>query len=336
MMRSREKPALQVCRILLPLLLILGLLAPRAGAQNGNVGSSTEALARVAQLRNDVQAMRAVAATPIGPYDLSTQCSWCSKDFIGICLETTEETWNAKVDFSWTRSRLNQILARVQQSADDFPRAFAPFQAWIDSIPAFTARFDRTADIVLNVQQQIKSGQGPNDQQRQAVTKALQTLVSDLAGNSTQLDNATKALAAALQQQSAYGPAIIQAIAGADQSATTALSSLQTQASTHRCQGGLSDRFNTIKAVFSTSIGNISAAFQKLEASRQASDRGLAFLLGAVVSSRTDLQSVMDQIKAANNDALGSFLERLHLASAKVQWQQIADYSISRLFSSAE
>jgi hypothetical protein len=54
MMRSREKPALQVCRILLPLLLILGLLAPRAGAQNGNVGSSTEALARVAQLRNDV------------------------------------------------------------------------------------------------------------------------------------------------------------------------------------------------------------------------------------------------------------------------------------------
>jgi hypothetical protein len=336
MMCISEKSARPVCRILFALLLILSLLASRAEAQNINVASSTEALARVAQLGNDVRAMRAVAATPIGPYDLSTRCTWCSKDFIGICLEHTTETWPAKVDFTWTRSRLNQILAQAQQSADDFPRAFTPVQAWIDSIPAFTAQFDRAADIVLNVQQQIKVGQGPNDQQRQAVTQALQTLISDLAANATQLNNGTSALAAALQQQSTYGPAIRQAIDGADQSATVALANLQTQASTHRCQDGLSDRFNAIKANFSTSIGNISSAFQRLEASRQASDRGLAFLLGAVVSSRTDLQSVMNQINAANNDALGSFLERLHLASAKAQWQQIADYATTRLSRGAE
>jgi hypothetical protein len=331
MMRVRASPALRICRILFPFLLILGLLMQRAGAQSINAASSTEALARVEQLGQDVRAMRAVAATPIGPYDLSTQCTWCSSDFIGICLQHTTETWNAKVDFTWTRSRLNQILAQAQQSADNFPHAFAPVQAWIDSIPAFTARFDHAADIVLTVQQQIKAGQGPNDQQRQLVTQALQTLIDDLAANSTQLDNATRALAAALQQQSAYGPAIRQAIDGADQSAKMALSSLQTQASTHRCQDGLSDRFNAIRAGFSTSIENISASFQKLEASRQASNQGLAFLLGAVVSSRTDVQSVMGQIKAANNDALGSFLERLHLASAKAQWQQIADYLTSRL-----
>jgi hypothetical protein len=329
------KPSLLLSRILLPLFLSL-LIGSRAGAQNSNGASGTEALAQAAQLGRDVQAMRAVATTPIGPYDLSTQCTWCSKDFIGICFENSTETWRAKVDFSWTRDRLNQILAQAQQSANDFPRAFAPVQAWIDSIPAFTSRFDSAADIVLDVQQQIKAGQGPSEQQRRTVTQALETLVSELSANSSQLDNATRSLAAALQQQSAYGPAIKQAIDGADQSAKTALGNLQTQASTHRCQDGLSDRFNAIKGAFSKSIGDIAAAFQKLDASRQAADRALASLLGTVVSSRTDVQSVLSLIKAASSDTLGSFLERLHLASAKAQWQQMTDYVKSGLSRSAQ
>lgn len=333
-MRASSKSIWRAARVLLPLLLVLGLLPAPAMAQSINVAAGTDALAQVAQFGNDVRAMRSVAITPMGPYDLSTRCTWCSEHAwwgFGTCTQNTTETWNAKVDFTWTRSRLNQILTQAAQSANNFPRAYAPFQDWIKSIPAFSVRFDNAANVVLTTQQQIKAGQGPNDQQRQAVTQALQDLVNDLAANAAQLDNATKSLAAALQQQSAYGPAIKQAIDGADQSARTALASLQQQASTHHCQDGLADKFSRIKTEFTTSIGQISTSFQKLEASRQAADRGLAFLLGSVVSSRTDLQSVMDQIKAAKSDVLGSFLERLHLASAKAQWEQIAAYTTSRL-----
>ncbi|HEY6431681.1 MAG TPA: hypothetical protein VIZ17_06825 [Acetobacteraceae bacterium] len=333
-MRARSKSFWITAGIVWPLLVALGLLPAAANAQSINVAAGTDALAQVAQFGNDVRAMRSVAITPMGPYDLSTRCTWCSEHAwwgFGTCTQNTTETWNAKVDFTWTRSRLNQILAQATQSANNFPAAYAPFQAWIKSIPAFSVRFDNAANIVLTTQQQIKAGQGPNDQQRQAVTQALQDLVNDLAANAAQLDNATKSLAAALQQQSAYGPAIKQAIDGADQSARTALAGLQQQANTHHCQDGLADKFSRIKVEFTTSIVQISALFQKLEASRQAADRGLAFLLGSVVSSRTDLQSVMDQIKAAKSDVLGSFLERLHLASAKAQWEQIAAYTTSRL-----
>ncbi len=295
------------------------------------MASGTDALARIVQLESDVRTMRAAASVPLGPYDIGTQCTWCSSSFIGICLAHTTQTWHTTVDFTWTRSHLNQILAQMQQNADAFPQAFAPVQAWINSLPAFTARFDRAADIVLSVQQQIKAGNGPNDQQREAVTQALQTLINDLAANAGQLEDGTKALAVALQQQSAFGPELRQAIGSADKSAKSSLASLENAASTQRCQDGVSDKFNVIKGEFSNSIGNISAAFQKLEASRQASDRGLAFLLGSLVSARTDMQSVMDEIHAASNDALGSFLARLHLASAKAQLQQITDYATSHL-----
>jgi hypothetical protein len=335
-MRAGSKLIWITARLLLPLLLAVGLLRAPAAAQSINVAAGTDALAQVAQFGKDVQAMRSVAATPMGPYDLSTRCTWCSEHAwwgFGSCTQNTTEAWNAKVDFTWTRSRLNQVLAQAAQSANNFPKAYAPFQAWINAIPAFSARFDKAADIVLNTQQQIKAGQGPNDQQRQAVTQALQDLVNDLAANAAQLDGATKTLAAALQQQSAYGPALRQAIDGADQSARTALAGLQQQANTHHCQDGLPEKFSRIKVGFTVSITQISASFQKLEASRQAADRGLAFLLGSVVSSRTDLQSVMGQIKAAKSDVLGSFLERLHLASAKAQWEQIAAYATSRLSS---
>ncbi len=333
-MHTSSKPASVLRRIFLPLLFVFALTWMPAAAQSIDVASGTDALARVAQLASDVQLMRSIASAPLGPYDLSTRCTWCSEHAwwgLGMCTQNTTETWNAKVDFTWTRSRLNAVLAQAAQSANTFPAAYAPLKAWISTIPALTGSFDKAADVVLSIQQQIKAGQGPNDQQRQTVTQALQGLISALSGNATQLDNATKALAAALQRQSAYGPAIKQAIDGADQSARSALASLQQQASTHHCQDGLADKFNRIKAEFSASIGQISATFQKLEASRQAADRGMAFLLGAVVSSRTDIQSVMDQIKAANSDTLGSFLERLHLASAKAQWNQIAAYSTSRL-----
>jgi len=329
-MRARIKPSRLLQRLLPPLLFAFALAWMPAAAQTIDAASGTDALARVTQLANDVRAMRSVVSTPLGPYDLSTQCTWCSEHAwwgLGMCTRNTTETWNAKVDFTWTRARLNQVLLQAGQNADAFPNAYAPVRAWMNAIPSFTARFDKAADVVLTTQQQIKAGQGPNEQQRQAVTQALQDLVDALAGNAAQLDAATKSLATVLQRQSAYGPAIKQAIDSADQSARAALASLQQQASTHHCQDGLADKFNRIKGEFSTSMGQISAAFQKLEASRQAADRGLAFLLGAVVSSRTDIQSVMDQIKAAKSDALGSFLERLHLASAKAQWQQLAAYS---------
>lgn len=263
-----------------PVLFVLRLCGPPAGAQTTDVSSATQALARVAQLKNDVAAMRAVATTPLGPYTIGSQCSWCSSEFLGICFARSGEKWSTKVDFTWTRSRLNQVLAEAQQSADNFPHAFAPLQSWIDGIPAFTARFDRVADVVLNIQQQTDAGRLVDDQQRQTVTQALHTLISDLSASSTQLNAATKALAVALQQQSGYGPAIKQAIDGADQSAKTALANFQKEADTHRCQDGVKQRLDAIKADFSASIGKIAAAFQKLEASRQASDRGLAFLLG--------------------------------------------------------
>jgi hypothetical protein len=101
--------------------------------------------------------------------------------------------------------------------------------------------------------------------------------------------------------------------------------SFENQSKTWRCQGGLKAKFDGIKADFSHSVQEISGAFQRLEASSQQAEKGLASLLGSVVSSQTELQTVLELVKAAGNDKLGSFIEQLHLTSAKKQWKDLAD-----------
>jgi hypothetical protein len=281
---------------------------PAAG-QTNDVAAATEALSRLTQFSNDVRKMREVARLPLGPYQLETSCSGPLHQF--------------PVDFTYTRSALDGVLANIESDAGTFSKSYEPTQAWIDGLPKFSENFDATADRVLGVQTEIKAGRGPTEQQRQVVEEALKGLAADLGTSSKQLQGGTKALAIALQRQSSYGASIQQAIDGADWSAQAALDGLKFATQFVGCKG-VDEKFAEIKGNFSRNIQDISTAFQKVEASSRVAQKGLAVLLGTVVTSQTDLQSVLGQVEAAKNDELGSFLERLHLTSAKRQWEDLA------------
>ncbi|EAW39366.1 hypothetical protein [Lyngbya sp. PCC 8106] len=305
-------------------------------AQNNSVTVPRDVFSRLEQLKNEVSNMRSVASKSLGPYPIYTRCTWCSKKEwwgLGLCTKETTETWDTKVDFTWTRRSLSRVLERVQQNTNTFARSYEPTQVWLKGIPDFSKKFDVTADIVLAVQQEIKSGVGPNNQQRKTVKQALQELGEDLDRSSSLLQGGTSALAAFLQQQSAYKRDIQQAIDGADRSAKEALANLEKQSQTHHCQGGLNEKYASIKADFSRSLQEISVAFQKLEGSSREAEKSLAQLLGSVVSSQTELKSVLDLVNAAGNDKLGSFLEKLHLNAAKQQWRDLANSATSNLSS---
>lgn len=316
--------------LLLPLMLAAGVLlaAPApALAQNANTAALEHALQELARFQQQVAAMRGVVRQPLGPYPLHTQCTWCSQRAwwgLGMCTQETTETWSQSVDFTWTRNQLDQVLQRAERDAGKLGEAYAPTQAWIDGLPAFSQAFDVNADRVLAVQEQLRQGIGPNDVQRQQVTQALQQLDADMARSSAQLEAGVAALGISLQQQSAYRDQIRAAIDGADRSAREALQRVEAGAQSHRCQDGLQQKFNTIRSDFSASLQRISSAFTQLDASSRAAESGVAALLGAVVGSRTDMQSILDLIKAAQNDQMGSFLERLHLTAAKKQWHDLA------------
>ncbi|UQV43759.1 hypothetical protein KIV45_17715 [Janthinobacterium lividum] len=323
-----RRAAARLLHLLAMATLALGLLHAPAMAQNSNTAALENALRQLAQFQREVANMRNTVRQPLGPYPLYTQCSWCSEHAwwgLGMCTKTTTETWSQNVDFTWTRNQLDQVLARAERDAGNLGTAYAPTQAWIDSLPAFSRAFDANADRVLAVQEQIRQGIGPNDQQRQTATQALQQLSSDMERSSAQLKAGTQALAVSLQQQSAYREQIRLAIEGADRSAQEALRQIEQAAQSHHCQDGLPQKFNAIRDDFKRSIQSISAAFQQLDNSSRGAETGLAALLGAVVTSQTDMQSILDLLKAAQNDKLGSFLERLHLNAAKQQWYDLAN-----------
>jgi hypothetical protein len=295
--------------------------------------ASERAVSALGQFQRDVQSMRSVVNTPLGPYPIRIQCSWCSKTFIW-CIQTTTRTYSWDVDFNWTRNRLKNALNEAEGNASAFSGSYAPTQAWLKGLPAFNTQFASAADVVLAVQAEIKAGNGSTDAQRQRVTQALGTLVSDLTNSSQLLSNGTRALTAYLQRQSSNRDYIKTAIEGADQDLRAALASYQNGTATwspEDCRKRGQERFNQINRDFSASTQQISQIFQTLDGTSREAEKALAAMVGTLVSSQSDYQSILDQIKAAQNDQLGSFLEKLHLSSAKNQWKQLADYAARNL-----
>lgn len=314
-------------RLLSALLLATCLLqAPAYGL--ADTASLKQAVSTLEQFQKKVSSMRQVVAKPLGPYQIGTQCTWCSERAwwgFGLCTRNTTQTWYTTVDFTWSRQMLDRVLKQAEQNAGTFSSSYAPTQAWIDGLPGFSADFDSTANVITAVQQQIAAGAGPTDEQRVIVTQALQKLTDGLGRSSAQLQVGTQSLAGFLQQQSSYQAAIRQAMDGADRSAQDALNRIESDAKNQRCQDGVQEKFASIRADFARSMQEISQAFQDLEASNREAQRAQAVLLGSVVTSQTDMQSILEMLKAARNDQLGSFLERLHLSAAQKQWKDLAD-----------
>jgi hypothetical protein len=317
MMKATKRLRLRIPQLLLVISFAVGLLQATASAQTKNT------LSLLQQYQTAVAKVREAAGKQLGPYQISTECTWCSYAWGELCWENTTMKFGftSPVDFTWTRSQLLNVLQHTQQNAGTFSASFAPTQAWIDRLPEFTNQFNANADRVLGVQKEITSGSGPTDQQRQAVAEALRNLTGLLQGSSAHLQNGTAALATFLQQQSQYRQWIAQAIAGADQSAQQQLTALRNtaQAKAHPdCLNNLvNNNFNPIKSQISSSLQEISQAFQNLETSSRAAERGIAEWLAFVVNNQTDISSVKDMVNVAKADQIGSFLQRLHLDAAK-------------------
>jgi hypothetical protein len=296
-------------------------------AQSQDTSAYIEAISRLEQFKQDLSGMRSVVGQTLGPYPINTQCTWCSEYAwwgLGLCTENTTQTWGLNVDFTWTRQSLAQLIEQAQQNASRFNSSYAPTQAWINGLPEFSQKFDSTVNTVLAVREQIRAGVGPDDQQRMTVTQALQEASRDLDSSMSLLQSGTSSIAAFLQQQSDYREAIQRAIAGADQSAQSALANIENESRRQRCQDGLDAKYTGIKADFSRSIQSIAGAFQSLEGSSRSAEKGLALLLGSVVSNQTELKTVLNLVRATSNDQLGSFLEKLHLNAAQQQWRDLA------------
>ena len=192
-------------------------------AQLANGATLNESLARLNQVQHEAAGIRAAAYQRLGPFELHAQCTYCSREFLWICTGHSTASWRQTVDFSWPRD--------AGMPADGYALA----QAWIAGLPAFSARFEANANVVLGVEQAIRQGIGPNEQQRRDATQALLELTGVLGRSSAQLDAGVRAFAVSIGRQDAYRRAIRQAIDGADQLAQNALRDLDAAARRQRC-----------------------------------------------------------------------------------------------------
>jgi hypothetical protein len=295
------------------MLLAFAVLAMASLPALGASGTAlNEALVRLKQVQRELPGARAVAYQRLAPFELHAQCNYCSREFLGICTEHSTTSWRQAVDFSLPRD--------AGMPADGYGLA----QQWIAGLPAFSARFDGYADVVLGVEQAIRQGIGPNEEQRRDATEALLELTGELGRSSVQLDAGVRALAVAIERQDAYRRAIRQAIDGADRAAQNAWRELDAAARKRRCSESVHAQFDAIGGELSSATQAVAGAIEQLVASDREGERALAALLGAVISARGEVESVLRLLAAGSTDQLGSFLGRLDLAAGKRQWSELA------------
>lgn len=308
----------------------LTFLCPAEG-QTQTVDDMKRAFALLRQYQADVENVRSVASRPLGPYQISTSCTWCSDRAwwgFGTCTENTTQRFSFTADFTRTRSGLLSVLSAANQNAGMLVTSYAPTQAWLDSLPDFSNKFNAAADRALAVQQTLKPGLSPTPEQQKTLVQALTELDSYMNNAAGSLQSGVKVLADSLQRQSAYRDSILRAIDTAGQSANDELGRLKLQVqqkANPSCYDNLvNNNFNPIRNQFADSIQAIQAAFQKLDASSRDAEKGLGLLLGNIISFRTDVQSVTKLVSAATTDQTGSFIAKLRLAAAKTQWSTLA------------
>jgi hypothetical protein len=310
--------------LLAALPLLAALLAPgRSLAQPPSTQSLEQAVSRLAQFQAEVDRMRGVVHQSFGPYTIGSECEVCSWSILGLCMQHHVEGWRRQIGLQGL-AQIDQVLAQVQGDGVQLEQSYGPTRAWVDGLPAFSAAFGSAADIVLAVQQQIRQGQPATQQQRDQVTVALTRLQADLAHSASQLEAGVRTLAIALQKQSDYRNAIGRAIALSNEAAQQDLSQATMIASQQRCQDGVPQQLAAIRVAFANSSQQLAQAFSQLAMTSSGAEQSLGVLLGAVISSRTQMATVLNLVQAAGADQVGSFLEQLHLATAKKQWEDLA------------
>jgi hypothetical protein len=307
---------------LLPLIAAL-LMPARALAQAPTPQALEQAVSQLARFQGEVDRMRGIVHQSVGPYRIGSRCTVCTTKILGICFAHGTQAWDMPIELHGL-SLVDGVLTQAQADGVQLEQSYAPTRQWIAGLPAFSAQFGSSADIVLALQQQIRQGQAATPAQREQVKAALGQLYSGLATSAQQLEAGVQTLAVALQKQSDFRNRIQQAMNMSAQSAQQDLARAEAIARAQSCQDGIPQQLNAVRANFGNTMNLLSQSFNQLGAASSDAERSLSVLLGAVVNSRTEMEGVMKLVQAAKDDQIGSFLEQLHLAAAKKQWEDLA------------
>lgn len=298
------------------------LLVGAAPARAQSPQALQAAVAQIAQAIAPAEIAPMIQPATSTPPSIGASCSWCSSSFIGICFAHDSESWSQPLDLKWQTQLegvMNQQFALDRKMSDSAAAA----RGWIGDLPAFSARFDNAADSVLAVQAEIANA-APSDAQRARATQGLQALLDTVSASATRLEEASRTLASALQEQSGYRNELGATLAASLQAGQQAYTDLENAARPHRCQDGVAQQLAGIRAGVTATQDAARARVAALSAQSTQTEQSIATLLGAVINARSQLENVLRLVQAAGNDQLGGFLAQLHLSAAKQQWRELA------------
>ncbi|MBD2505590.1 hypothetical protein [Anabaena azotica] len=325
----------RIIAIMAALGIVLGtlFLFPRESLAQSNqaeydFSSAKNAIATLSQFPQEINRyITEVSQTSLGPWKLDVSC--CTDYFIW-CLNT--RNFGYRVDYSGSRSNLENVIRRYEQNSREFSNSFSPIGDWFKiALPQFSSQFNAASERILAIQTEIRQGNGSTPEQRAEVTRLLNKLSSNLQEQSNQLKVGMSSLATFLQNQNNYQRIITNVNNGLNPSIQATLSKMQDFVNQQPCRGDADAQFNSIQQQFTNSVQKINNTLITLNTRTQEMDKSISILLGTITNFITKYQLIANQLNATENTQLGSVIQSLHLTVAKQAWEDLAKYAAEQL-----
>lgn len=309
-------------------LVVLCLVGLGFGLQSGVATANDtpgDTAALLAELRHDIESLRTLVRQPLTSSKIEGQCTECTKHII-FCVAHETVGWSRPADFEEARLELAALLRRIEGHADSFSDSYHPISLWMQEVPQVTSQFRHADSVIYDVREQIRSGDGPTEAQRQRVHDTLQTLHASLETSLSHLHAGVGSLTSFLHRQSGDRERAKSAEKMLEHIYDSTLASYQQQAGTFEldcARTGALAQIHQVKAEYLKTLSKVRQALTVVETSSHRAEKGIAHILAEVIASQNDVQTTLQRIQATQKDDLGSFLEQLHFGSAMHTWEDL-------------
>jgi hypothetical protein len=261
----------------------------------------------------------------LGPWTVSISCNYGTSD-------ANHYSSQVSVDFTVTRTQLQQAIATAESQASTFLDHFNFVSVWMAQTLPLTSSVFATAAAAVDAAVSAGRHGTPTQAMVDTAVKDLSDLVSTLQANSKQLSDGVAGLAQFNIQLTSCAQLVQQAAANLKSTAQSALDQVADQARSAPCGGdGAMSQIVGFQIQLLSSGAVLDGTFAQLASHTKDAQSAVSVLLGTVVNLISEYQGVLNQVKTVQGQAAATIMQQIRLMVAASAWKSLTQYATAQL-----
>ena len=271
-------------------------------------------------VKSDLFTLRWAADWAVGPYNVGAACSWDS-GFLN--LETTKQRWSVVEDYNWTREELMDWINTTQHEMTIIEDGVSSLWQVPNNIAAADSGIGQYIAYFRNYRDDLEAGRSSVAQVQSNIDWVIPHLRNILTGLKADMVQRTGDVAGYLDLLSNRNRQIGDLATSAQATAFADLKDDQAASKTHRCQGGVTERYTEIRNDLTIQGQGLTRYYPRLDTSMRATQKQFSTLSVSAAGAQAELDALLALIADFADDEPGSFTQLLHLNGIESLWAEI-------------